>query len=80
MPIDPVCKNHVEIGQAAASFDYHSERVYFCSFDCEKRFERDPDSYMYELGEEDPTAGLIASFHKIAAPPSRNLKALRLRK
>ena len=56
MPIDPVCKKHVDIGAAAASFDYHSETVYFCSLDCEKRFERDPDAYMKSMGEEDSAA------------------------
>lgn len=56
MPIDPVCKKQVNIADAAASFDYHTETVYFCSLDCEKRFERDPDAYMHQMGEEDTAA------------------------
>lgn len=57
MPIDPVCKKHVEIYTAAASYDYHGgETVYFCSVDCQKKFERDPDAYMKELGDEETAA------------------------
>jgi YHS domain-containing protein len=56
MPIDPVCRKHVNIADAAASFDYHSETLYFCSVDCEKKFERDPESYMRQLGEADSAA------------------------
>jgi YHS domain-containing protein len=56
MPIDPVCMTQVDIANAAASFDYHSETVYFCSLDCEKKFEKDPDRYMRQLGEEEPAA------------------------
>ena len=56
MPIDPVCKKHVDIAHAAASYDYHSETVYFCSVECEKRFERDPDAYMREMGDESNAA------------------------
>ncbi|HLW51864.1 MAG TPA: YHS domain-containing protein [Candidatus Angelobacter sp.] len=56
MPIDPVCKKRVDIGHAAASFDYHAETVYFCSLDCEKKFEKDPEGYMRRVGEEDSAA------------------------
>ena len=57
MPIDPVCKMHVDISDAAASHDYHSETVYFCSLDCKKEFEKDPDKYMGGMSDEE----LIAS-------------------
>ena len=57
MPIDPVCKMHVDINDAAASHDYHSETVYFCSLDCKKEFEKDPDKYMGGMSDEE----LIAS-------------------
>jgi YHS domain-containing protein len=56
MPIDPVCRKHVDIAAAAASFDYGAETVYFCSLDCEKRFEKDPDGYMQRMGDEDSAA------------------------
>ncbi|HEY6967693.1 MAG TPA: YHS domain-containing protein [Candidatus Angelobacter sp.] len=57
MPIDPVCKMHVDIPTAAASQDYHSEVVYFCSLDCKKEFEKNPEKYMRGMSDED----LIAS-------------------
>jgi len=56
MPIDPVCKMHVNLASAAASFDYRGETVYFCSVDCEKKFEKDPDSYMHGMSDEEQIA------------------------
>lgn len=53
MPIDPVCKRHVEIADAAASFDYHSWTVYFCSLECWKKFENDPEGHMYTVSDEE---------------------------
>ncbi|HET9790090.1 MAG TPA: YHS domain-containing protein [Candidatus Angelobacter sp.] len=56
MPIDPVCKIHVSIPSAAASLDYHNETVYFCSVECEKKFEKDPDGYMHGMSDEEQIA------------------------
>lgn len=56
MPIDPVCRQHVEIAEAAASYDYHGWTVYFESLDCLRKFERDPDSYMHRLDDEELVA------------------------
>lgn len=56
MPIDPVCKMHVNIPDAAASLDYHNETVYFCSVACEKKFEKDPDGYMRGMSDEEQIA------------------------
>lgn len=56
MPIDPVCKKHVEIEHAGASYDYHAMAVYFCSVECEKEFERDPDKYMHGMSDEERMA------------------------
>jgi YHS domain-containing protein len=56
MPIDPVCKMHVNVSDAAASYDYHSETVYFCSVECEKEFEKDPDLYMGGMSDEEQVA------------------------
>ena len=53
MPLDPVCRKHVDIGRAAASFDYHGMTVYFCSVDCEKGFEKDPDKYMHAMTDDE---------------------------
>ena len=56
MPIDPVCKMHIDISDAAASFDYHTETVYFCSIDCLKNFEADPGRYIQGLTDEEKIA------------------------
>jgi YHS domain-containing protein len=56
MPIDPVCKMHVDVGHAAASYDYHSETVYFCSVACLKEFEKDPDGYMRGMSDDEQIA------------------------
>lgn len=53
MPIDPVCKKHIDISSAAASYDYHAMAVYFCSVECEKEFEHDPDKYMHGMSDEE---------------------------
>jgi YHS domain-containing protein len=56
VPIDPVCKMHIEIADAAASYDYHAMPVYFCSVECVKAFEKDPDKYMRNMSDEEQTA------------------------
>lgn len=40
MPIDPVCKRHVKIADAAPSYDLEGETLYFCTLRCEKIFEK----------------------------------------
>jgi len=56
MPIYPVCKMEISVADAAASHDYHSETLYFCSIDCLRKFERDPAQYMDTLGDEERVA------------------------
>jgi YHS domain-containing protein len=53
MPIDPVCKRRLEITEAAASYDYHSWTVYFCSLECWKKFEKDPEGHMHTVCDEE---------------------------
>lgn len=53
MPIDPVCKMHVDIPTAAASQDFHNETVYFCSLKCKKEFEKAPNQYMKGMTDEE---------------------------
>ncbi|HET6843040.1 MAG TPA: YHS domain-containing protein [Candidatus Angelobacter sp.] len=56
MPVDPVCKSHVHMANAAASFDYHDETVYFCSLECAQKFEEDPEFYMRGMSDEERIA------------------------
>lgn len=53
MPIEPVCKRHVEITEAIASFDYGSETLYFDSLDCYKKFIKDPELYIRKMSDEE---------------------------
>jgi YHS domain-containing protein len=57
MPIDPVCKMNIAVADAAASQDYQAETIYFCSLDCQRRFDQDPGSYMDDMFDEERKAG-----------------------
>lgn len=43
---DPVCKMDVDTDKAAATSEYKGDTYYFCSEDCKKRFDADPDRYV----------------------------------
>jgi YHS domain-containing protein len=47
---------HIDIADAAASYDYHAMPVYFCSVECVKAFEKDPEKYMRNMSDEEQTA------------------------
>ncbi|HET6933544.1 MAG TPA: YHS domain-containing protein [Candidatus Angelobacter sp.] len=53
MPIDPVCKRHVRIADAAASYDLEGETLYFCTLRCEKIFEKDPYGFFRNMTDEE---------------------------
>lgn len=53
MPIDPVCKRHVRIADAAASYDLEGETLYFCTLRCEKIFEKDPYGFFRNMTAEE---------------------------
>lgn len=44
MPIDPVCKMHIEIGKERAS--YKGVGYFFCSSECRKRFMENPAGFV----------------------------------
>jgi P-type Cu+ transporter len=46
MDRDPVCQMEVDEKTAAASSQYRGETFYFCSQDCKKRFDADPERYV----------------------------------
>jgi YHS domain-containing protein len=46
----------VNIADAAGSHDYHSETMYFCSIECLKKFEHDPERYMDNMSDEEQIA------------------------
>ena len=48
MAIDPVCKMQVEETKAAATSQYQGKTYYFCSTECKKAFDREPQEYAKE--------------------------------
>lgn len=46
MARDPVCDMEVSENEAVASSYYAGDRYYFCSEDCKKRFDQDPERYV----------------------------------
>jgi Cu+-exporting ATPase len=45
MAIDPVCGMSVDEKSAAATSSYKGKTYYFCSEDCKKIFDKQPDTY-----------------------------------
>jgi YHS domain-containing protein len=56
MPIDPVCKMEISVADAAASQQYQSETIYFCSLDCQRKFDKNPGSYMDDMFDDERAA------------------------
>jgi len=48
--LDPVCLMDVDPATARYSLEYVGRTFYFCSPGCKKSFERDPQSYLDEIG------------------------------
>jgi P-type Cu+ transporter len=45
---DPVCKMNVEPGSGKEKTEYKGETYHFCSNDCKKEFDKQPDRYTKE--------------------------------
>ena len=43
---DPVCGTQVEPNQAAAQAEYGGRAYYFCSEECRRTFEEDPEAFV----------------------------------
>lgn len=48
---DPVCGMMIDADKAAASLTFDSTEVYFCSDQCRREFQADPDRYRLERHE-----------------------------
>ncbi len=46
MSRDPVCHKEVEDGSASESWSYGGQEYHFCSADCRRRFEKNPDLFL----------------------------------
>lgn len=42
---DPVCGMTIEEGDAVGTSEHAGKRYYFCSSDCKKEFDENPDDY-----------------------------------
>jgi len=45
MAVDPVCKMEVNENEAAGSIEHEGKKVYFCSEDCKKEFQENPEQF-----------------------------------
>lgn len=45
MASDPVCGMNVDETNAGNTAEYKGQRFYFCSTDCQKEFQADPDKW-----------------------------------
>ncbi len=48
---DPVCGMTFEAGEAAAQTNYQGVAYFFCSEDCRKTFEENPDEFLKQSEE-----------------------------
>jgi membrane fusion protein, copper/silver efflux system len=70
---DPVCGQEVDQAQAKAgglTNDYHGKTYYFCRYDCNKRFDKDPERYVAQAAG----AAGIKSGPAIVRDPVNNLE------
>lgn len=51
--IDPVCAMEVEEKTASQKLNYGGRTYYFCSKDCKREFEENPEDYSYEFDDEE---------------------------
>ncbi len=48
---DPVCKMEVDEQTAKHRVEYKGKTYFFCSADCKKAFEENPEEYVVKQGE-----------------------------
>ena len=46
MATDPVCGMQVEESQAPAQSQYEGQTYFFCSVECKRTFDEDPEQYV----------------------------------
>ena len=51
MATDPVCGMDVKQQSAAGESNFEGETYYFCSKDCKRKFDQDPEQYVGEAEE-----------------------------
>ena len=48
---DPVCGMELTPANAAATSEYDGQTYYFCSLDCKKSFDKEPEKYLVNVNE-----------------------------
>lgn len=48
---DPVCGMQVEEQKAAGQTEHQGQKYYFCSQDCQEKFEQNPRQYAHGAGQ-----------------------------
>jgi len=51
MALDPVCMMNIEAETPEVHSEYEGEKIYFCSEECKRIFETDPEPYLDEIQE-----------------------------
>ena len=49
MALDPVCMMDIESDTAEATSKYEGQPIYFCSEECKRIFDADPEPYLDEI-------------------------------
>jgi YHS domain-containing protein len=57
MVLDPVCTMDIDSVTAEAQSQYEGETVYFCSEECKRIFDADPEPYLDEIETAGDRAG-----------------------
>lgn len=55
---DPVCHMELNEKDAAGKAEYQGQTYYFCSSNCQKTFEAQPDKYALARIAKDPVCGM----------------------
>ncbi|HLD48445.1 MAG TPA: YHS domain-containing protein, partial [Desulfobaccales bacterium] len=71
-PKDPVCGHEVDETQAKAAgltSDFEGKTYYFCSYNCNKQFDKDPASYLHQAAQSGSGSSQAPAVAKTAPDP-----------
>ena len=74
---DPVCGHEVDETQAKAAgltSDYEGKTYYFCSYNCNKQFDKDPGRYVHQEGQAERAASKTEAAAKNVKDPVCSLE------
>ena len=71
---DPVCGTTIDSANAAGTVTYEAEEIYFCSDNCRRAFEAEPDRFVPERHEPPYTVKGGVAAPKFGAAASGGLE------